>query len=1354
MNTPSLPSDWRERISRYRSASGARWLRIAAYIWVAITALVLIAAVTIVALLGNASFHSYVIRAIESNASESLGVPVHLENFALHLSTLSADVYGITVDGASPYTNRPLLQVDHAEAGVRIVSVIHRAWYLDNVRIDRPIVRVFVDEHGVSNLPIIQSNNSSSNTSVFDLGIRHALIDQGEVYYNDKPSILSVDLRNLIFKSSFAFISKQYSGSLTYSDGHIVYGAFQPLTHDLNAHFQATPTSFSLTDAALTLGSTKALLSVNLDNYTNPHVRGRYDLTIDGSQVAHVLNNPSIPVGTIHTVGSIEYLAAAGQSALESLTIIGELNSHGLDLNTSAAHTHVGSIAGHYSLLHGDAMLRDFYAQLLGGEVVAQGKMTNVAGNSDGDFTATLRNISLSDATAALAKSASAQPAAVLGKLNANAKVTWNKSLQNLIAETNATVQANVSSALKISRNIHGLASINLGAPNSLVPVNATINAKYVAKTGEVTLTKSHLNTSQTELSLNGKVSNHSSLNVQLQAHDLREIETVANLFRPSSPQHPAQPLGLGGAAVFQGTVRGSINSPHLVGQFTATNLQFNGTTLKTVRTGVDASPTMVSLQEAYAELSSHGHITFSATAGLSKWSFTSQSAIRMTMQATELNIADLLKLAGQQVPISGTLNAGLNLQGTELNPMGNGSVTLTGVTAYEQPIQSAKLTFSGNGKDVSGNLAVQLPAGVLRGSGTVQPEAKTYSADIHVNGLQLDKLQAVQAKKMDVKGTLSLNASSHGTFDNPGLDATLTIPTLVAQAQTISNIDLYMNVANHVATAALTSSAVNTSIQAKATVHLSGDYQSDASLDTQGIPLQPLLAVYAPDQVPDIDGETEIHATLHGPLKKNEKLEAHLNIPLLRVAYGKNIQLAAEAPIRADYKNSVVTLQHSSIKGTDTDLEFQGSIPTVGDGPMSLLLRGKVNLQLAQLFDPDIRTSGELRFNIDSNGPMQSADIGGQIDVVDVNFASADLPIGLQHGNGVLKVTKDRVNIANFQGTVGGETITAQGGVAYRPSLQFDMGMIAKGIRILYPQGMRESIDANLRLAGTTDNAQLGGSVNLSDLSFTSAFDLSSFIAQFSGGVEPPPSLGFANNLQLNLAVRSTNTVNLVSRSLSVAGNANLQVRGTATNPVILGRVNLNDGDIILNGNRFVLTGGTIQFINPAETQPVVNLALNTNIQQYSIDIRFEGPVDQLRTQYNSDPALPSADIINLLAFGETTEASAENPTPTNQAAESLVASQVSSEVTSRVSKIAGISQLSISPVLAGSSSQGPPGAVITIQQRVTANLFVNFSTNVASTQSQTIQGQYRVSPHVSVSATRDANGGFGFDTLIKKSW
>ena len=241
---------------------------------------------------------------------------------------------------------------------------------------------------------------------------------------------------------------------------------------------------------------------------------------------------------------------------------------------------------------------------------------------------------------------------------------------------------------------------------------------------------------------------------------------------------------------------------------------------------------------------------------------------------------------------------------------------------------------------------------------------------------------------------------------------------------------------------------------------------------------------------------------------------------------------------------------------------------------------------------------------------------------------------------------------------------------------------------------------------------------------------------------------------MALNLAVRSSNNVNLVSKTASVGGSANLQVRGTLAEPVILGRANLTGGDILLNNRRFVLTGGTVQFVNPSQTEPNINLSLTTTIQQYNISLRFQGPIDQLRTQYTSDPSLPSADVINLLAFGKTTEASTADNTPANQAAQSLVASQVSSQITSRVSKIVGISQLSINPVLPNSNAQGQMGANITIQQRVTGNLFITFTTNVATTESQTIQGQYQVTPRVAVSATGDANGGFAVDALIKKTW
>lgn len=160
----------------------------------------------------------------------------------------------------------------------------------------------------------------------------------------------------------------------------------------------------------------------------------------------------------------------------------------------------------------------------------------------------------------------------------------------------------------------------------------------------------------------------------------------------------------------------------------------------------------------------------------------------------------------------------------------------------------------------------------------------------------------------------------------------------------------------------------------------------------------------------------------------------------------------------------------------------------------------------------------------------------------------------------------------------------------------------------------------------------------------------------------------------------------------------------------------------------------------------------MNTTIDQYNIQLHLWGPADHMHTNYSSDPALPPADIINLIAFGKTSEAAAANPTPGTLGAQSLVASQVSSQVTSRIEKLAGISQLSIDPVLGG--GQQSPGARIAIKQKVTSKFFVTYATDVTSTQQQAIEVEYQLNRRVSLSAVRNQNGGFSFETTIRKEW
>lgn len=1330
------------------------WIAWAAFVLTFLPPLLI---VCLLPLLNTDGVHRYLLGVVQQKASESLGVDVRLQDFQLRYKTLSVDLYGIRVAGAAPYQNPPLLTADHIEAGVRIVSLFRKEWYLDNLQIDHPVAWIFVDRNGASNLPKPKSSNGN-NTDIFQLGIRHAAINRGEVYYNSKPSALSADLHDVNFAASFNSLLTKYIGELAYKNGRLQYGTLQPLNHDLDVKFEATPDVFTLDSGTLVLGNSRATITATAKQYrTSPVIQAHYDLTADGAQLARILHQPGLPTGIVRTSGSLAFERKSNKPLLDAMQLEGDLTSSNLAFNEPSLRTEVKNVAAHYSLKNSDATLSYLRAEVLGGELTGHGTTSAIGGNSHSKFDLGLKRISLAAIKSALGSASKAKDVLLEGVGNATATATWGKTLSDLVVQSDVTVNGRIGKA-----NVAKVQSANQGGPlsasagNSTLPVDALLHATYVNQGQVLKLMDSYVKSGSTNMSMNGTVSKSSSLAVNLQVNDLREVNTW--LAMSPGADGKTRTIDLAGAARFDGNVRGSLSAPHLTGQLNAENFHVSGTDWKVFRTGVDLSPSRAALSNADLEPVNRGKIMLDASIGLQDWSAGKESAIQLGLNASQLDLATLTRLSGQPQPVTGTLNARLNVRGSVENPIGTGNINLDHATAYQQPIDSVRVDLSGAGNEAQARLTVLIPSGTVKGLVRVNPRERTFNADVNSSAIDLAKMKALKDRGIDAKGVIEAEAHGHGSLDNPEARATIQVGSMSIVGREVTKVKLDATVKDRVANAELTSSAEKLPVHAKARINLTGDYMTDATLDTQAMPIESLLAAYSPTGVNNLSGTTEVHATLHGPLKDKNQLEAHVTIPVLKVAYGNTVQLAAAAPVHADFVKGIVNLQPATIEGTDTHIQVQGAIPIDGSQPMSVKALGTVNLQLAQLFNPELHSSGQLRLNIDANGVGPGGTLGGEIDVVNANLASATLPVGLQNANGVLKLKTDRVEIASFEGTVGGGTLAAQGAILYRPTMQFDLGVTAKGVRMLYPQGVRETLNGNLRLAGTTESATLGGSVNLAELSFTPAFDLDTVIGSFSEGVSAPVEPGFAQNLALNIAVNSSNYVNLVSRTLSVAGTAALQVRGTAADPVVLGRVNLTGGDVILHGDRYVLTGGTVQFVNPSMTEPILNVALTTTIQEYKINLRFNGPATQLRTQYSSDPALPPADIINLLAFGQTTEANSaaagsQQPSVTQQA-ESLVASQVSSQVTSRISKAAGISQLSISPVLAGSTTQGPPGAQITIRQRVTGNLFVTFSTNVASAQGQTIQGQYQVTPRVALSATRSPNGGFAVDTLIKKTW
>ncbi len=244
---------------------------------------------------------------------------------------------------------------------------------------------------------------------------------------------MNLDLHNVDFHSVFNEAIKQYSGKLAYTEGRIVYGTFQPFAHNLEAEFDATPSTFHLSHAKIFGGAAQIDVSAIANNYsTHPSVQATYNVVADGTQLAKILNNPSVPTGIVRASGTAQYQSVPNQPTLQAVVVHGDLASQQLLVKTSSVKAAVSNIAAHYSFANGNATLHDFRASVLGGEITAQGTMKDISGNSHSEATASIRGVSLAEARNMMGPSASTGNIGLSGQLNADAKASWGKTFDDL----------------------------------------------------------------------------------------------------------------------------------------------------------------------------------------------------------------------------------------------------------------------------------------------------------------------------------------------------------------------------------------------------------------------------------------------------------------------------------------------------------------------------------------------------------------------------------------------------------------------------------------------------------------------------------------------------------------------------------------------------------------------------------------------------------------------------------------------------------------------------------------------------------------------------------------------------------
>ncbi|MCU1239781.1 MAG: hypothetical protein JWO71_507 [Candidatus Acidoferrum typicum] len=1300
---------------------------------IGVPAFLLMVVVIAVLIVHTHTFTRFLLARIVQKAEQSTGAHIAIQKLDVHWFPFTADVYGVVVHGQEKRDEPPLLQAEHLGVSLGIRALLKKEVDLYAVKVDRPIVNLRVDTRGNTNLPKAPPSQSSGN---FSVTVRHASLRDGTLIYNDEQIPLAAELDDFRAMVEFDSAADKYRGSLAYGHGRIVTKTINPVEHNARVEFAANRDGAVLDPIVVSSGKTRLAAHLKVTNFANPAIDGRYDGFIVTREIAEILKNPSLPRGDITLSGTVHYQSVPKESFLKAVHVAGRFDSRVLTVRESQVSTSLESIHGIYRLQDGNLRVEKLDADVLTGHLSARMNMLHLDQNPISSVNATLRGVSLERLSDALPAS-SRQNIRLVGRMNVSAQANWPNNIW----------------AVKARTHVEFSGPTTLPSQPNQIPVNGVVDVEYDGAKQSASFGRSELRVANTDVVLSGVLSRQSNLNIDVNAKDLHQLTMLASAFsnaNSTSAQSANSPYDLCGAAHFTGQITGPTADPRIRGQLSGSNLEVQGSKWRTVRVNLDAGSSGVRFQNGYLQSAEQGDISFNGSTGLQRWSFTPQSPLSLQAKVTKLSVADLERLAKAEYPITGDLSGDIALTGSELQPVGHGSLQLTKGSAWNEPVRALKLDFQGDRETVHSTAQLQIAAGNADAKLTYVPKTQHYDMTLTAEGLKLDQLQSVQQRAGSLSGVLSLNVSGQGTVKDPQLSGNMQIPQLQISGQIFSGVKAQMDLAHQHANVSLESIVEQGYVHAKGDVDLVGQYQTDATVDVRALPIGPLLAKHSTTTgaAQDLQGFAEIHASLKGPLKDTARLNGRLEIPRLNLAY-KNIQLANDGPLRIRYQSGVATIEQARIKGTGTDLSLQGVVPVQSAIPLNVSAKGGIDVQLLQLLSPDVIASGKLEIDLREGGAITQPKTEGSIRIVNAGLSVEDAPVSLSAMNGQLSIAGNQLHIDKLNATAGGGTISANGSATYGKETNFAIDLHAKGVRV-HPTGIRSIVDGDLQLNGTPQKSQLSGRMVVDRLSFQEGFDLSTLMSQLSDDstVSAPPP--FASNMNLSITVNSAQNLTLASSQVSIAGSANLNVTGTAAHPVILGRITLTNGELFFQGKRFEIQSGTIAFVNPARTEPVLNLYVKTTIEQYNITINFSGPLDRLKTNYTSDPSLPPIDIINLLAFGQTTAERASNAsTPASLGAQSVLAQGVASQVAKGVQNLAGISQLTIDPT-AGTSQN--PGAQVAIQQRVTGTILLTFATDVTSTQTQTIQVQYQPKQHWRISVIRDQYDGYGVDVRYHK--
>ncbi len=724
--------------------------------------------------------------------------------------------------------------------------------------------------------------------------------------------------------------------------------------------------------------------------------------------------------------------------------------------------------------------------------------------------------------------------------------------------------------------------------------------------------------------------------------------------------------------------------------------------------------------------------------------------------------------------PADGLVSGEYRLQGFYEGPNGFGRLQIDRGVAYEETFEraTADLRFEGTGVRLD-RMIIAKSTGTVTGAAWVGWDG-TYSFNADGRRVPFESLDNFRFPKAPLSGLLQFTASGNGTFEAPRYDVKFTVLDLYAGEEGIGQVTGRLRIRGDLLTVEIEGSSPRLAVSGSGQIELTDEMDTEMTFRFSDTSLDPYVRTFVPKFSPFTTAVVSGTVRVTGELYVPEHLLVDVTVEQLDAKL-LDYRLRNDGPLRLAFNQDVIEATRLRLVGDQTQLELSGDIDLLHDR-VSLNATGDANLGLLQGFFRDVRSSGGARLAASVRGTLAEPVFAGSASITNGRIRHFSMPHSLDAINGTVAFDASGLRMSNLTARLGGGLVTFGGRIGLKGYTPGDLSLTAVGenMRIRYPEGFSSLIDADLSLRGTLEAPLLAGTVTVASGSYSRRFDPAAgllglgAVGAATGTTSAAAASGYP--LRFDLRILAPSTLRVSNNVADLTASADLRLTGTYDRPVLLGRAEVERGWLLFEGNRYVVTRGTIDFTNPTKIEPFFDLAAETRVQvpgqTYHATISAAGTPARFTWDASSDPPLPRVEVLSLL-LGEAGD-------PNNPELRALQRGQIAegnlfaaagarllttplSAPLGRVGEQLGIDTVQVTPLIGelGTIQTLTPAARVTIGKRLSSRVYVTFSQAIgAGHTDQVILVEYDQSDRLAWVLSRNEDGTFALEFRVRHTY